>query len=175
MRLRIGEKAKDFQIKDVTGKDIFLSNFSNRKILLSFFRYASCPLCNLRINQLIQHFDEFKSKDLVILAFFESPPESIAQHVGKQQAPFSIIPDPQRIVYKLYGVESSLIGYLRGGVSRTMIKAHKAGFRIASKDGDRYLLPADFLIENMEIKEAFYGKTISEHIPIENIYNFINS
>ncbi|OLS32781.1 MAG: hypothetical protein HeimAB125_05560, partial [Candidatus Heimdallarchaeota archaeon AB_125] len=61
------------------------------------------------------------------------------------------------------------------GVSKAMIKALKAGFRIASKDGDRYLLPADFLIENMEIKEAFYGKTISEHIPIENISNFINS
>jgi len=175
MRLKIGDIAKNFQVNDIFGTEIILSKFTDKKILLSFYRYASCPLCNLRINQLIQHYNEFKSKNLIVLAFFESPIGSILENVGKQEAPFPIIPDPEREVYKLYGIESSRIGYLRGGISKTMFKALKAGFRIGPKEGDKYLLPADFLIENMEIKEVFYGKTISEHISIENIYRFIDS
>lgn len=175
MRLKIGDVAKDFQVKDIFGTEIKLSKFTDKKILLSFYRYASCPLCNLRINQLIHHYNNFKSKNLIILAFFESPKESILEHVGKQEAPFPIIPDPEREVYMLYGIESSRLGYLRGGVSKTMFKALKAGFRIGPKEGDKYLLPADFLIENMAIKEVFYGKTISEHISMESIYRFIDS
>lgn len=175
MRLKIGDKARDFQVKDVFGTEIMLSKFSDKKVLLSFYRYASCPLCNLRIEKLIKSYTEFKSKDLIILSFFESSAESILEYVGKQEAPFPIIPDPKREVYKLYGVESSRLGYLRGGFSKTMLKALKAGFRIGPKDGDRYILPADFLIENMEIKEVFYGKTISEHISMESIYRFIDS
>ena len=38
---------------------------------------------------------------------FESPRENILQYVGRQDAPFPIVADPQAQLYALYGVEVS--------------------------------------------------------------------
>ncbi|MCK5140845.1 MAG: redoxin domain-containing protein, partial [Candidatus Heimdallarchaeota archaeon] len=77
MRIKEGQKAKDFTVKDIYGNEISLKDYKEKKLLLSFFRYASCPLCNLRVNQLATIFPKLDSKGLQILAFFESPKESI--------------------------------------------------------------------------------------------------
>ena len=174
MRLKDGDEAKDFSLKDLSGKLISLSNFKDKKLMLSFYRYASCPLCNLRVQQLIQIHDEFKSKELFFIAFFQSPKESIAKYVGKQDAPFPIISDPERKIYKLYGVENSWIGYIRGGVSLSMLRALWNGFMIGKMEGKKNLLPADFLIDNLKVKKAYYGKTISDHLPVDEIKGFLN-
>ncbi|MHA2357889.1 MAG: hypothetical protein ACXABK_03880, partial [Candidatus Heimdallarchaeaceae archaeon] len=84
-----------------------------------------------------------------------------------------IIPDPQRRIYRLYGIESSLWGYLRGGISTSMIKALWSGFMIGKMEGKKTLLPADFLIDDLIVKRAYYGKKISDHIPMDEIIDFI--
>ncbi|MHA1953373.1 MAG: redoxin domain-containing protein [Candidatus Heimdallarchaeaceae archaeon] len=173
MKLKAGEKAKDFSLMDISGNIISLSNYSKKKLMLSFYRYASCPLCNLRVQQLIQISKELETKGLILLAFFQSPKESIERYVGKQEPPFPIIPDPERKIYKKYGINHSWIGYLRGGVSLTMLKALWKGFMVGKMEGKKNLLPADFLIENLIVKKAYYGKTISDHLPIDEIRAFI--
>ncbi|NPD88705.1 MAG: AhpC/TSA family protein [Asgard group archaeon] len=173
MRLKAGDVAKDFSLEDISGKQLSLADFKDKKLLLSFYRYASCPLCNLRVSQLIQIYDELKSKGLCFIAFFQSPKESIEKYVGIQNAPFPIISDPERKIYKLYGVEHSWIGYLRGGISITMLRALWKGFMIGKMEGKKNLLPADFLIDNIKVKKAYYGKTISDNLPIDEIKEFL--
>ncbi len=172
MKLKAGDQAKDFSLEDITGKTISLEDYKEKKILLSFFRYASCPLCNLRIQELIQIYEKLKNKGIHIIAFFQSPKESMMKYVGKQNAAFPIIADPERIIYKKYGIEKSWVGYIKGGISATMFKALKNGFKIGKMEGWKNLLPADFLIENLIIKKAYYSKTIADHIPIEEVKNF---
>ena len=172
MKLKEGNPAKHFSLEDISGNTINLEEFKEKKILLSFYRYASCPLCNLRVSELIQNFEDLKRKGIHIVAFFQSSKDSIMSSVGKQNAPFPIIADPERKIYKKYGIERSWIGYIRGGVSTTMFKALRNGFKIGKMEGWKNLLPADFLIENLVIKRAYYGKNISDHIPIEEIKEF---
>jgi len=174
MRVEEGSKAPIFEVKDLFENKILLENYTNKRLLLSFYRYASCPLCNLRIAQLIQHYDELSSKGLSIIAFFQSPKESIQEYVGKQDVPFAIIPDPERRIYRLYGIESSWFGYIRGGLSFSMIKALMSGFMFGKMEGRKNLLPADFLIEDLVVKRAYYGKKISDHIPLEEILTLID-
>lgn len=173
MRIKEGQKAKDFTVTDIYGNTISLKDFKEKKVLLSFFRYASCPLCNLRVNQLATNFPSLDSKGLEILAFFESPKESMLKYVGKQNPPFPIIPDPERIVYKLYGVEKSLFGYLLGGISLKMLKALRKGYKIEGAEGQKTLLPADILIDDLIVKRAYYSKRISDHLPIEELTELI--
>ncbi len=47
MRLGEGQKATDFKAKDIFDDKITLENYKGKKLLLSFYRYASCQLCNL--------------------------------------------------------------------------------------------------------------------------------
>lgn len=175
MRIREGQKAIDFTVTDIFGNEIMLHNFSEQRVLLSFFRYASCPLCNLRVKQLNEIFPILKSKGLKILAFFESPKESTLKYVGKQDLPFTVIADPDRLIYKLYSVEKSILGYILGGLSFKMFKALRLGYKIRDIEGQRTLLPADFLIDNFTIKRAYYSKRISDHLPIEELISLISN
>lgn len=154
MRIKEGEKAKDFILEDISGNPISLNAYKGKKLMLSFYRYASCFYCNLRVHQLIQHYPEFNEAGLSMLAFFQSPKEDILQNVGKQNPPFPIIPDPERTVYQLYGVESSLAKYFKAIFSLNTIRAIKAGFWPGKTEGKRELVPADFLIEDLIIKKA---------------------
>ena len=175
MRLKKGEFAKDFNVIDIFGNKISLRDYSGKKLMLSFYRYASCPLCNLRVHQLIQYYPKFHEKGLEMLAFFQSPRESILKYVGKQDTPFPIIADPNREVYDLYRVESSLKGYLKGlKKTSAFSEARKLGFKGGKAEGKKTLIPADFLIgPDLRIEVAYYGKDIGDHLPIEEIERFL--
>lgn len=175
MRLQSGDKTIDFEVTDYKGKKIRLSDFTKKKVLLSFYRYASCPLCNLRIHGLIKRYNDYHAAGLEIFSFFESPVESMKKYVGTQEPPFALIPDPDRLVYKKYRVEKSLGKYITGLFSGKLGKAIRMGFKPGKMEGVKTLVPADFLIENGLIKTAFYGKDISDHIPFEVIEDFLKT
>jgi peroxiredoxin len=175
MRLVADEKAPNFDVVDLTGKKISLKDYKDKTVLISFYRYASCPLCNLRISQLIQEYDSLQSKGLHIISFFQSPKESMLKYVGDQKPPFPLIPDPKREIYRLYGVEKSWFKYIRGGMTRKMFKALRAGYKIKDMEGQKNLVPADFLVENLTIKIAYYGKSIADHVPIKELLEFLEN
>jgi len=172
MRLQAGQAAPDLLWPDIGGKTIRLSDYRGRYLLLSFYRYASCPFCNLRVHELLQRLPEFEMRGLSLVAVFQSAREGIMNHVGKQQPPFPIIPDPGHGIYRRYGVETSLQGFLLGLTLRMgkALKAMGKGFLPGRMDGHITLVPADFLIGlDGSILIAYYGKDISDHLPIEII------
>lgn len=114
MRITEGESPRHFQVKDINNQTISLEQFNGQYLLLSFYRYAGCPLCNLRLHEIMAHSQSFKEKGLEIVSFFESSKASILNHMNAYDSPFPIIPDPERRIYKLYGLESSVLGYLKG-------------------------------------------------------------
>ncbi|MBC8346223.1 MAG: AhpC/TSA family protein [Candidatus Marinimicrobia bacterium] len=173
MRLITGETAPTFSVIDICGIEQSPEKYNGQKWMLSFFRYASCPACNLRIHELVQVYDKFQAQGFLILAVFESPKESILEYVAKDELPFPIIPDPSRKLYKQFGVESSWFGYLKG-VHVAMMGMLK-GFLPGKMEGDLAMIPADFLInENGTIHTAYYGKNIGDHLPLKRIYQFMD-
>lgn len=171
MKLKTGECAMAFQAKDIVGRDVDFSPKKGERTLLSFYRYASCPFCNLRMHYLRKKFPELQAAGLNCIAVFQSPVESIREYVGKEDSPFPIIADPQRSLYKLYGVEASLVGLLKGGVKASLLmEALKLGYKPGKMEGSKTLVPADFLInENFIVDVAYYGSDIADHIPLSAI------
>jgi peroxiredoxin len=172
MCLRAGQPAPDFLRPDIGGKSIRPSDYRGRYLLLSFYRYASCPFCNLRVHELLQRLAEFDQRGLSLVAVFQSARAGILEHVGKQQPPFPIIPDPAHDLYRRYGVETSLPALLLGLTLRMgkALKAMGKGFLPGRMEGSITLVPADFLVgPDGSILVAYYGKDISDHLPIEII------
>ncbi|WP_366936864.1 redoxin domain-containing protein [uncultured Sulfuricurvum sp.] len=60
-RLEEGKSAPWFKAKSFQGDDINLDAYRGRYVLLSFYRYASCPFCNLRVHESIQKRDCFQT------------------------------------------------------------------------------------------------------------------
>ena len=89
--------------------------------------------------------------------------------------PFPIVADPNREIYRFYGVTSSWLGYVKGMFFRlsSFYKALRKGFLPGKTEGEKAQLPADFLIgPDLNIHKAYYGKDIGDHLPIEEIERF---
>ena len=171
MRLKPGDRAGDFDTQDLEGRRITLKDYAGSRLLLSFHRYASCPLCNLRVHQLIRNQDRFNDQGLQVLAVFQSPPESIIKYVGRQKAPFPLVADPQHVMYRAYGVETSWGGFVKGGLRVvSLTRALGLGFRPGHMEGRIALVPADFLIgPDLTINHAYYGRDIGDHLSLPAI------
>ena len=176
MRIQPGQPAKNFTSEDISGNAITLNDYANRCVMLSFYRYAACPLCNLRVSQLIQHHASFAERNLNLVAVFQSPRESIRRYVGRQDIPFAVIADPERNLYRLYGVESSWPGFIKGSLRLSMVaSALMKGFLPGKMEGIKSMVPADFLIgPDLTIQVAYYGSDIGDHLPIEKINEWID-
>jgi peroxiredoxin Q/BCP len=70
-------------------------------------RNAACALCNLRVHELITHYPALSQHGLVVIAVFESPHAAMLEYVGRQDAPFPLLADPEAQLYDLYSVEAS--------------------------------------------------------------------
>jgi len=96
MRLKTGNKAISFSIETITGKTISLEEFNGKPLLLMFFRYGSCPMCNLRLRDFAQYYPSLHERGLEVAAFFHSSARSILANAGKQKYPFHLVPDGSR-------------------------------------------------------------------------------
>jgi len=177
MRLIEGNSAINFEVKDYLGNEVRLSNYSNKKLLLSFFRGASCPFCSMRVRELIVNYPEFEKNGIQIITFFNATKEEIAEYAGRQNAPFPVIPDPESKLYQAYGVESSMSGMIKAMIKPlSMMKVMTSGFFNMKSLKDAPIIPADFLInENQVIEKAYYGKDFSDHLNIDEILKWASN
>ncbi len=175
MKLTAGQQAPRFIMQDVVGETIDLQDYAGQKLMISFYRFSSCPFCNLRIQRILGQYNKFEDHGLRMISFWQSPRDSILEHVGQQQAPFPMIPDPTKHIYRLYHVENSWMGALKVMRDPIMVmKAMKGGFNPAKSDGEMNQLPADFLINpDFTIHQAYYGEHIGDHIGFADIEQFL--
>lgn len=168
-----GAIAPTFEATTHDGKHVTLDSFRGAKLWLSFYRFASCPLCNFRIHELIAHHKAFADAGIRMVGVMQSSGENIAKYAAKQNPPFPIIADPERSLYRLYGVTPSILGMFHPRVFSTAMKAMFAGIFPGVPDFPLATVPADFLIDPEGLVwSAYYGKAISDHIPFETVTEF---
>jgi len=64
-KLKIGDKAPDFVLKDQSGKDFKLSDFRGKRVLLSFHPAAWTRVCSEQMQSLEANKDTFESLNTV--------------------------------------------------------------------------------------------------------------
>lgn len=174
MPLRAGDAAPDFQTADMFGRTIRLSALKGRPVLLSFMRYASCPMCNLRTRELVLAHDRLARDGLVMLVVFQSTAESMQTYVSPHEAPFALIPDPEMALYRLFEVERGWAGLLAPSNMVRAVRAFTQGFTPGRVEGPLDRLPADFLIgPNGLIDMAFYARAAGEHVPLQEVSSWL--
>jgi peroxiredoxin len=151
---------------------VTLSALRGRQVLLGFHRFAACPFCNLRVHRLVERHEEFTARGLEVVAVFESPLAAMREALARQEVPFAVIADPERSLYKRYGVDGgSVLGLLKA-VTRgeDFLAARRLGLPLGSLDGKKTQLPADFLIgPDGRIRVAYLGRDIGDHLPIDEL------
>lgn len=170
MRIQVGQLAPEVETADVFGRPVSLQALRGRPVLLSFYRYASCPICNLRVRDLRQAAPALEARGLVLLGVFQSDAATIGRYVGRQQAPFPLVADPGLALYRRYGVERGWVAMLRWPTIAAALQAFGAGFLPGRVDGPFDRTPADFLIDaEGRIAIAHYGQHLSDHVAVDTL------
>jgi len=115
-----------------------------------------------------------KPKDLTSWPFLNRQVSQLKNTLENKLCLFPLFLIRKLDLYRKYHVESSWIKYILGAF--TFIKAVFHGFIPGKMEGDKAIVPADFLInEDGTIHTAYYGNNIGDHIPIELINEFIHN
>jgi len=174
MRLEEGAKAIAIELPSIDGRIVKTEELLGKSYLLSFYRFATCPFCNLRIHEMTRRIDEL-GKDFQVIAIFESPISHLKQHMEGHHASFPILSDPKNKYYKKYGIEHSVVGMLKGMFFRmpTLIRGMLKGHFPYVIKGSIIKMPADFLIgKDGLIKRAYYASDEGDHLSFEEIKAF---
>lgn len=171
MRLTTDTPAPAFTGELLGGGQLSLDDLRGRPVLLKFYRFVECPICNLHVRELVRRHDEIAATGLTTVAFFHSPMSRVERKQG-YDLPFQAIADPDKEIFDAYGVEASLGGMFAGKVARDYARATGAGFfsKPFGHDGGIKGHPADFVVDGDGIiRYAHYGDSYADSLGVDKV------
>ena len=102
--LNIGDRAPDFTLKDKNGKDVTLSDFKGKRVVLYFYPKDNTPGCTRQACAFAGLYGEFKKKNVEVIGISRDSSESHIKFAEKYDLPFVILSDPDLDVISAYGV-----------------------------------------------------------------------
>lgn len=175
MRLEVGALAPDFDSRTLAGAPVRLSDFRGHPVWLSFYRYASCPLCCFRVHELITMWDAtFRDLGILSLTVWQSRPETLQAVAERYEPPFELISDPDLRLYEKYKVEKGLTKVFGKEVFTGLAGAYKSGIPVVRAwEGPPTRRPADFLISPQGVIDvAFYGENVAQMVPFDDVVSW---
>jgi peroxiredoxin Q/BCP len=120
-KLTAGDKAPDFTLPSAGGKEISLSDFRGKKIVLYFYPKDSTPGCTTEACSFSDNLGRLKKKGAVVLGVSADSPASHKKFAEKFELSFPLLSDESRSVIKAYNVwkEKSMYGKKYMGIERT--------------------------------------------------------
>lgn len=121
------DPAPNFTIKDLAGRDVTLSSFKGKVVLLNFWATWCLP-CRDEMRSIETLYKAYKGKDLVILGVsIDIGPGSISRvkdFVEKNRLSFTILTDPDIKVgtaYKVFALPTSILIDRKGKIIKRFI------------------------------------------------------
>ena len=116
-----GMKAPEFVLPDKDGRQVQLSDFAGKEIVVYFYPKDNTPGCTRQACAFGANYAGFQSLYAVVIGVSK---DSVASHVKfaeKYNLPFILLADPERKAIEAYGVwqEKKLYGKTTMGVVRS--------------------------------------------------------
>ncbi|TPV96994.1 MAG: redoxin domain-containing protein [Myxococcales bacterium FL481] len=164
-KLRPGVQMPAWTAESLTSKTISSSDISGNMALLTFYRYASCPVCASTLAQYRVRAGEITSRGVELISFFHSPVERMKVYFDPGSIPFEVVCDPEREIYERFRVTSRVSGLFDpralGGIVRSARYAIQRN--PFSVDGSVAMMPADFLFDrDGRLLDSNYGAHVSD-------------
>jgi thioredoxin-dependent peroxiredoxin len=103
-KLSIGDKAPDFTGKDQDGKQITLSAYKGKKVILYFYPKDQTPGCTQEACNLRDNIGALSSEGYEVLGVSTDDEASHKEFQKKYDLPFSLIADTDKSINQKYGV-----------------------------------------------------------------------
>ncbi|MEE2974221.1 MAG: redoxin domain-containing protein [Candidatus Thermoplasmatota archaeon] len=176
-QLSTGDNAPPILLPAIDGTTFDLASVRGKKVILTFFRFSTCPLCNMRIRKIKQRWGEF-ARDTVMVGVFDANIADLTKRMKKHDAPFTIVADEDYTFFRSNGVSKSFGKFMWGAAKSplTLLQATLRGYVPLTMSLSKLsTIPVDVLIdENGKVVEAHYCKDTADHMPLEKMIAFSN-
>ena len=173
MKIKKGD-VLDIELPSLEGKIFNLKETNGKKVLLTFYRIASCSLCNLRISQITKRWDELGS-NFQHVSIWHAPQDFLKKNMDKHNIPFIALADENYKYFSKYSVERSIRKTLLAFIYRlpSFFLATLKGFIPLQLKGYLDIVITDVLIdESGTVVDVQYGKDIGHHYSFDKIKKF---
>ncbi|MBO4879651.1 MAG: thioredoxin-dependent thiol peroxidase [Clostridia bacterium] len=119
--LEVGCKAPDFTLNDGEGREVRLSDFLGKKVVLYFYPKDNTPGCTRQACAFAGAYAAFREKNVAVIGVSRDSVASHKKFAEKYDLPFILLSDPERKAIEAYGVwqEKKNYGKTMMGVVRT--------------------------------------------------------
>ena len=105
-RLQTGDPAPNISLPAIDGTTFEMESMKGKRVIFTFFRFSSCPFCNIRIDRLMKRWNEFP-EDTVMVGVFDANIGELTKRMGKRNIPFTIVADETYEHFENNGVTKS--------------------------------------------------------------------
>ncbi|MBR1427656.1 MAG: thioredoxin-dependent thiol peroxidase [Prevotella sp.] len=151
--MKIGDKVPEYLGTDEAGREIRISDFAGKKLVLYFYPKDSTSGCTAEACSLRDNYSELKKLGYAVVGVSVQDGKSHQKFIDKYELPFPLIADTENKLVETFGVwgEKSMYGRKYFGTFRTTFLINEEGVV------ERIFLPK-------EIKTKSHGEQILEAI-----------
>lgn len=127
--INIGMKAPNFTLLDQFNKQVSLSDFLGKKVVVYFYPKDHTPGCTTQACAFRDAYDGFKKKDIVVIGISKDDVDSHKKFIEDYNLPFILLADPNLEAIKEYDVwkEKNMYGKITMGVARSTFVINEEG------------------------------------------------
>ena len=172
--IKVGDSSPVSTFYTVKDSSINLQQVGNKKVLITFFRYAGCPICNYRVHELTEAYDSLSEAGFIIVGIFESSTDIMKKYVNEYKVPFHVVSNADGSLYNEFSVPVSLTKTAKYSSKKRVRYFHKQGMKyydgsVYKRDGKLLRSTADFVLENGAFTLVNYNKAIGDHVPLSEL------
>lgn len=139
---------------------------SGKPAMLLFLRYYGCPLCQLDMHELAEHYDIITEAGGQAVVVLQSDPDRLAEQLGSPDAlPYPIVCDPEKIMYRRLAVlpAVSQMELMGPGLMEKITLAESRGIQHGEYEGDEMQLPAAFAVDaDLKVTWVHYAQGLAD-------------
>lgn len=127
--MKVGDKAPEILGINQDGKEVKLSDFKGKKLILYFYPKDSTPGCTAEACSLRDSYDALQAAGYEVLGVSKDSVKSHKNFIAKQSLPFQLISDTETKLNQEFGVwaEKKMAGRTYMGTLRTTFIINEDG------------------------------------------------
>jgi peroxiredoxin Q/BCP len=141
-KLNTGDQAPDFELTDQDGKNLKLSDYTGKKLLVYFYPKADTPGCTKQACSVRDAREELTDLGVEVVGISPDAPAKQKKFDDKYGLEFPLLSDPDNAVAKAYGAwgEKSMYGKKYEGIIRSSLLIDEQGkvvenwYKVSPKD-----------------------------------------
>ena len=179
-RLSVGDTFPSFEMEGAIGGSVSVPP-ARGYVHVQLRRFSGCMICNVHLRQVVRRLPEIRAAQVQEVVVFHSTVQEVLRY--ESDLPFAVVADPDRNLYRQFGVERSPMALLgawrslpRALLGAVATAAHIRKLPPFTPTGGELGCPADILIGSTGLVVAVkYGAHAGDQWSVDELLELVST